>query len=77
MGSKGNRAVGGLVADVSDELRDEVYAYLDDLRESGETNMFLSPPYVQDCFALDERTARALVADWMTTFAERHPREAS
>lgn len=53
--------------------KEEVFLYLDELRESGVTNMFGAGPYVEDEFDLDRRTARSLVMEWMKTFGERHP----
>lgn len=42
--------------------------YLDDLRESGETNMFGASPYLQDEFGLTKQEARAILSEWMRTF---------
>ena len=46
----------------------EMKEYLNDLRESGETNMFGSPAYLAGAFGLDKRTAREYVSYWMETF---------
>lgn len=53
--------------------KEEVFLYLDTLRDSGVTNMFGAGPYVEDEFDLDRRTARSLVVEWMETFSKRHP----
>ena len=53
----------------------EVFEYLDELRESGVTNMFGATPYIVDAFDLDQKTARDLLCKWMKTFGERHPEE--
>jgi len=53
---------------------DEVFEYLDDLRESGVTNMFGAGSYVQGEFNVSEKEARTLLAKWMKTFSERHPK---
>ncbi len=53
--------------------KEKVFVYLDELRESGITNMFGAGPYVEDAFDMDRRTARSLVVEWMETFEERHP----
>ena len=53
--------------------KEKVFVYLDELRESGVTNMFGAGPYVEDEFDVDRRTARSLVVEWMETFEERHP----
>lgn len=53
--------------------KEKVFVYLDELRESGVTNMYGAGPYVEDAFDLDRRTARSFVVEWMETFEERHP----
>lgn len=55
------------------ELKEKVFCFLDDLRESGITNMFGAASYVEDEFGLDKRGAKALLVEWMQTFSERHP----
>lgn len=52
---------------------DEMLEFLDDLRESGETNMFGATPYVQDEFDLDKKDAKEVLLYWMDTFTDRHP----
>lgn len=50
---------------------DEVVAFfefLDDLRESGETNMFGAAPWVQREFGLDRLKAKDVLVLWMETF---------
>lgn len=43
--------------------------FLDDLRESGETNMFGAAPYLMEAFPeLTKQEARAIVAQWMEEF---------
>ena len=54
------------------ENKDEVFVYLDSLRESGVTNMFGAGPYVQSAYDCDKKEARDLVLEWMKTFSERH-----
>jgi hypothetical protein len=53
-------------------VTDEMLDYLDELRESGETNMFGAAPYVHEVFGCGKRTARAVLSYWMATFSERH-----
>ena len=55
--------------------KEQVFEYLDALRESGITNMFGAAPYIQEEFGLDEKEAKALLAEWMQTFSQRHPKE--
>ena len=56
-----------------DVFKESVFQYLDDIRESGVTNMFGAAPYVQDEFGVDAQEAKALLVEWMQTFSERHP----
>jgi hypothetical protein len=55
--------------------KNDVFEYLDNLRESGDTNMFGAGPYVELMFGVPRREAKALVLEWMKTFSERHPME--
>ncbi len=50
---------------------DEHLTYLDDLRESGVTNMFGGGAYLMDEFALNTRDARTVLMYWMQSFEER------
>lgn len=54
---------------VEQEVIDE---YLDDLRESGITNMYGAGAYVENAFDLDGKTAREALGYWMKHFGERH-----
>ncbi len=54
--------------------RDEVFEYLDALRESGITNMFGAAPYLMEEFGFDKREASQWLVEWMQTFSERHNR---
>jgi len=56
-------------------LTEDMLLFLDDLRESGETNMYGAGPYVQDEFGLDKREAREVLRYWMATFRDRLPQE--
>lgn len=52
--------------------KNEVFEYLDDLRESGVTNMFGATPYICQAFNLPTAEARVLLFEWMETFEARH-----
>ena len=52
--------------------KEEVFEFLDNLRESGITNMFGSGPYVQEEFNTNNKETKELVLEWMRTFTERH-----
>lgn len=54
-------------------VADEHLVYLDDLRESGDTNMIFAGQYIQQEFAVDSKTAGKILTYWMKTFSERHP----
>lgn len=51
----------------------EYFEYLDNLRESGETNMFGAGPYLQEEFGLEKAEACKILTKWMETFSTRHP----
>ena len=54
-------------------VEDEHLEYLDNLRESGSTNMFGAAPFVASHFDLELRDARTILKYWMESFEERHP----
>jgi len=54
--------------------KEVIFEYLDNLRESGVTNMFGAGPYVEAEFGLGRREAGNMVGEWMKTFSERHPK---
>lgn len=57
-----------------DYVTEEHLKYLDNLRESGVTNMFGARPYVKRAFPkLTQEQAGKVLAYWMDTFSERHP----
>ena len=49
------------------------YEYLDELRESGDTNMLGARPYLAIAFDIEEKECSDILTDWMDTFSERHP----
>jgi hypothetical protein len=51
--------------------KEEYFVYLDDIRESGDINMFGAGPYLQDAFGLSRYEARDILVEWMVTFVER------
>jgi hypothetical protein len=51
-----------------DFITDEMLNYLDDLRVSGETNMFGSGRYVCRSFKVNSHTAKEIIMYWMKTF---------
>ena len=47
---------------------------MDELRESGITNMYGATPYLQEAFELAQDEAQIILVEWMNTFSQRHPR---
>jgi len=58
--------------DTDDNKQEEVNEYLDDLRESGVTNMFGAGIYLEQAFGMTKSDARKALTTWMTTFSDRH-----
>ena len=56
----------------NDWNKEDVFLYLDELRESGVTNMYGAGSYIQEEFQVSKQEANKLLAEWMNTFAERH-----
>ena len=59
--------------DYESEHEQEIFEYLDELRENGEINMFGAGTYVQDDFELTRHQANRFTTKWMHTFSERYP----
>jgi hypothetical protein len=53
-------------------VTDAHLAYLDELRESGVTNMFGAGPYLRHEFGVTQSEAHTILGYWMRTFAARH-----
>lgn len=47
---------------------EEYFGFLDDLRDSGVTNMFGAAPYLEMRFGLDRREAKDVLLQWMASF---------
>ena len=43
----------------------EVFEFLDEMRESGEINMFGAPRHVIETFGMTEKEAMDIVVEWM------------
>jgi hypothetical protein len=52
--------------------KEDIFAFLDNVRESGSINMFGAAPVLQEVFGLERRDARDMLLEWMDTFAERN-----
>lgn len=51
-----------------DYITDEHLNYLDNLRESGITNMFGAAPYIEKRFKVSQVLARKILLYWMESF---------
>jgi len=51
---------------------DEHLEFLDDLWESGVTNMFGASPYLEREFGLERNDAKQVLTYWIESFEERH-----
>jgi len=60
---------------IFDNLAEEVFPYLDELRKSGVTNMYGAHQYVMEDFSMDKAMAIKLVQAWMETFKEKDDAE--
>ena len=49
-------------------MLEEYFEFLDDLRESGEINMFGAAKVLQETFGLVKYESRDIVSAWMETF---------
>ena len=58
----------GLYAEGGEVLTAQYKEYLDNLRDSGETNMLGAGRYLQQEFGLDKREARKILAEWMGSY---------
>ncbi len=54
-------------------VTDKHLDYLDELRASGETNMYGARPYLIGEFGLDKKDAAVILTYWIQSFSERHP----
>ena len=52
-----------------------VFPFLDDLRESGVTNMFGASPFIVEEVGCTRYEAMRLLTKWMETFSERHTQQ--
>lgn len=64
---KKQRSGTSLEENMSDDL---YFSFLNDLRDSGKTNMLGAAPYLQSAFDLEKREAREILTRWMKSFSE-------
>ena len=58
--------------DDSDISLEDVFEYLDDLRDSGVVDMFSAAKYVQAQFGTSHNASHKLLSLWRTSSEERH-----
>lgn len=51
--------------------QDKVNKFLDDLRETGITNIYGAGPYIQEIFGVSKYDANRFLVKWMETFTNR------
>lgn len=59
--------------DRPDFIEDDHLIFLDELRESGQVNMFGAASYIVDEFDVTTPQSRETLSYWMQTFNDRHP----
>lgn len=57
-----------LIPHITDEQLEECSEYLDELKESGVTNMFGATPYLVNQFGFSKIDARLVLAKWMADY---------
>ena len=50
--------------------QDQVNSFLDELRESGSTNMFGATPYIQKQFGITKYDAQRFLVNWMENYGK-------
>jgi len=60
---------------IFDEISNEVFIYLEELRESGITNMFGAHQYVMEDFEVSKAMAIKLVKTWMDNYNNKENKE--
>ena len=77
-GKRGTRSRGNnyesefVIITIDSELKEEIFAFLDEVRLSGLINMYGAAPYVEECYNVSITEARSLLREWMETFSERN-----
>jgi hypothetical protein len=48
--------------------KEEMFEYLETLRDTGVTNMFGAAPYLQEAFDITRAEAKEILLEWMQTY---------
>ena len=59
-----------MAANVDNTVRELVYEFLDDLRESGTVNMFGAAMDLREEFGFDKSMSRELLSAWMAQYGK-------
>ena len=51
--------------EISNDEKENIFDYLEDLRDSGQINMFCAFPYIVEAFGLNKYQAREILSEWM------------
>jgi len=49
----------------------DYFQFLDNLKESGITNMFGAAPYLEKAFDLDKKEAQKILIEWMEQYTDK------
>lgn len=55
-------------------VKDDHLTFLDELRESGISNMFGAAPFLAKTYGISKTEARRVLGYWMESYNERHPK---
>mgnify|MGYP003148047017 CR=1 FL=1 len=50
---------------------DEYFQYLEDLKESGETNMYGAAPHLRREFGLNRKESHDILEEWMGSYKDK------
>jgi len=53
---------------MTDDMKEDMFDFLDAVRESGAINMFGSGQLIQEQYGLSRHEARDIVVEWMKTY---------
>ena len=60
--------------EISNDEKENIFNYLEDLRDSGQINMFGAAPYVAEAFGINKYQAREILSEWMNNYESMEKR---
>ena len=57
---------------MNEKLKQEIFEFLDAVRNTGGVNMFEGGRVVQEHYGLNKHEAREILIEWMQTYSQRH-----